>query len=226
MNSIIAYHLSHLPDRKGDFANAEIVIGSEQEWIEDDSLHEALDILKEKGYIKKFTKTRLIENKISKPTFSKSQAYHYPDEVWEALQEYEEFIRTAEKELLTVTIPYSKPKIEELIEKAKAKNQKEQVTIIYYSHSQGLYRMLNGVHKSYPVSKQRANIIDYITLNGYLPSKEVTGLYKELTDVKHSIDDINKLFKRNLELEEKLIVHRPTGGYQFNTCYKVMKVAD
>ncbi|MBU4216668.1 hypothetical protein L6270_00770 [Candidatus Parcubacteria bacterium] len=102
------------------------------------------------------------------------------------------------------------------------KPQKQAITISI-SKTKGIYRKFNNKTLTYPIrSKKRRSDLIYLLQDGIKSNSELVGTLKknykntDKTIITKSITDTNKQFKRNLDLEDEIILSLPTGGYNLN----------
>lgn len=86
---------------------------------------------------------------------------------------------------------------------------------------EGIFRKKEGQTPRYPMrGVKNWTIIDALLEAGEdgisISDLRSKARYTTDSDVYKAISKMNKLFKKNLELEENLIVHHPTGGYTLN----------
>lgn len=96
--------------------------------------------------------------------------------------------------------------------------------IIYITIEDGIFMNRETATPSYPIGRKSKRAKLVWKLRGGVVSGPDLKKYldiKKLPNVKESIDEINKLFKSHLSLENDLIVHVATGGYMFNDEFNV-----
>lgn len=90
---------------------------------------------------------------------------------------------------------------------------------IFVSKDYGIYLNQNTKKPNYPIrGKKRPNIL-YHLRDGKKDANILCGLlhYAGFPILSKEIDEINKNFRKKLELKSDLIIHRETGGYSLNS---------